>query len=49
VTSVLHIVSALIGRDAIQQLLGIARDTLRPRFEPMAENALLRQQLLVLR
>jgi hypothetical protein len=45
----LHIVAALLGRDALRQIVGVARDALRPRAELVAENALLRQQLLVLR
>jgi transposase InsO family protein len=44
----LHIFAALLGRDALRQLVGVARDALRPRAELVAENALLRQQLLVL-
>jgi hypothetical protein len=38
----LHIVAALLGRDARRQLVGVARDALRPRAELLAENALLR-------
>jgi hypothetical protein len=45
----LLILAALLGRDALRQLVGVARDALRPRAELVAENALLRQQLLVLR
>jgi hypothetical protein len=49
VTMALHLVAALLGRDALWQLVGVARDALRPRAELVAENVLLRQQLLVLR
>src|SRR5689334_9178265 len=34
VTMALHIVAALLGRDALRQLVGVARDALRPRAEP---------------
>jgi hypothetical protein len=36
--------AALLGRDALPQIIGVARDALRPRTELVAENALLRQQ-----
>jgi putative transposase len=49
VNRALHVVAALLGRDALRQFVGVARDALRPRAELVAENALLRQQLLVLR
>jgi hypothetical protein len=45
----LHLFAALLGRDALRQLVRVARDALRPRAELVAENALLRQLLLVLR
>jgi hypothetical protein len=48
-TTALHALGALVGRDALRQLLGITRDALRPRAALVAENALLRQQLLVVR
>jgi hypothetical protein len=39
VTMGLHIVATLLGRDALRQLVGVARDALRPRAELVAENA----------
>jgi hypothetical protein len=36
------IVAALLGRDALRQLVGVAHDGLRLRAELVAENALLR-------
>src|SRR5262245_42661320 len=43
------VVRALAHRDVVRSVLGVAADLLRPRAELVAENALLRQQLLVLR
>jgi hypothetical protein len=43
------IVRVLAHGDVLRPVVGIARDALRSRTELLAENALLRQQLLVLR
>jgi transposase InsO family protein len=48
-TVALNILAALVGRDGLRQFLGLAHDGVRSRAELVAENALLRQQLLVLR
>jgi hypothetical protein len=45
---VLTILAALVGRDALRKLGGVVREALRSRAQLVAENALLRQQLLVL-
>jgi hypothetical protein len=45
----LNILAALGGRDGLRQFVGLARDAARSRAQLIAENALLRQQLLVLR
>jgi hypothetical protein len=47
--AVVAIVRALAHGDVLRPFVGIARDALRSRAELLAENALLRQQVLVLR
>jgi len=47
-TLVQAVLAALVDRDGRRQLRGVAHDTLRSRAGLVAENALLRQQLLVL-
>jgi hypothetical protein len=53
VVELLRVVAAIVRllahRDVLRPVVGIARDALRSRTELLAENALLRQQLLVLR
>jgi hypothetical protein len=44
-----HVLAALLGHGALRQLGGVARDTVRSHAELVAENLLLRQQVLVLR
>ena len=46
---VVTIVRALFGRDGVIQVFGVVWDGVRSRAELVAENALLRRQLLVLR
>lgn len=46
---VVAVLGALIGRDGVLQVCGVVRDGARSRAQLVAENALLRQQFLVLR
>jgi hypothetical protein len=47
-TVIITVVAAIVRRDGLVQLGTVVRDALRPRGQLIAENALLRRQLLVL-